>query len=82
MASIRGVGGTPRIKVKTGTSDMNIVGPVWQCPILAYGPGDSLLDHKPNEHVLLDDLDRSTEILTAAIERIAGQLASGRWGGR
>ncbi len=82
MASIRGVGGTPRIKVKTGTSDMNIVGPVWQCPILAYGPGDSLLDHKPNEHVPLDDLDRATAILSAAIERIAGQLASGRWGGR
>jgi LysW-gamma-L-lysine carboxypeptidase len=82
MASIRGIGGTPRIKVKTGTSDMNIVGPVWDCPILAYGPGDSLLDHKPNEHVPLDDLDRATAILTAAIERVAGQLASGRWGGR
>jgi [amino group carrier protein]-lysine/ornithine hydrolase len=82
MTSIRRNGGSPRIKVKTGTSDMNIVGPVWDCPILAYGPGDSWLDHKPNEHVLLDDLDRATDILTAALERVAGKLASGRWGGR
>jgi LysW-gamma-L-lysine carboxypeptidase len=38
LAAIRQVGGTPRIKVKTGTSDMNLVGPAWGCPILAYGP--------------------------------------------
>ncbi len=41
--------------LKLGTSDMNVVGPVWQCPILAYGPGDSSLDHTPEEQIVLDD---------------------------
>ena len=31
LSSIRAAGGKPRIKVKTGTSDMNVVGPVWSC---------------------------------------------------
>lgn len=81
MAAIRAVGGSPRLKVKTGTSDMNLVGPAWGCPILAYGPGDSSLDHTPDERVPLADLDRATRVLTIALERIAGQVASGRWGG-
>ena len=37
----------PGFLVKSGTSDMNVVGPAWNCPILAYGPGDSSLDHTP-----------------------------------
>ena len=41
LRAIRGHGGTPRFTVKLGTSDMTVVGPVWQCPILAYGPGDA-----------------------------------------
>lgn len=81
LASIRANGGGPRIKVKTGTSDMNLVGPEWGCPIVAYGPGDSRLDHQPDEHVMLEDVDRATNILTSVIERISAQLASGRWGG-
>lgn len=45
----------PKHKLKTGTSDMNVVVPVWQCPIVAYGPGDSSLDHTPNEHLSVDE---------------------------
>ena len=56
LRSIRREDGNPRFKLKTGTSDMNVVGPVWDCPMLAYGPGDSSLDHTPEEHV------RSTSI--------------------
>ncbi len=81
LAGIRAVGGLPHIKVKTGTSDMNLVGPAWGCPIVAYGPGDSRLDHQPDEHVLLADVERATDVLTSVIERISAQLASGRWGG-
>ncbi|MBX6341927.1 MAG: M20/M25/M40 family metallo-hydrolase, partial [Thermomicrobiaceae bacterium] len=80
-APTRGVGGAPRLKVKTGTSDMNLVGPAWGCPIVAYGPGDSRLDHTPHEHVDLAELERGVAVLTAAIERVAAQLAAGRWGG-
>ena len=78
LAGIRAAGGSPRIKVKTGTSDMNLVGPAWGCPIVAYGPGDSRLDHQPDEHVLLQDVERATDVLTSVIERISTQLASGR----
>ena len=61
LAGIRQVepAAQPGFVVKTGTSDMNVVAPVWQCPIVAYGPGDSALDHTPNEHLELDEyLDR------------------------
>ncbi len=51
LAAIRAEGLEPAFKVKSGTSDMNVVGPAWNCPIVAYGPGDSSLDHTPNEHL-------------------------------
>lgn len=60
----------PQFKVKTGTSDMNVVGPIWQCPIVAYGPGDSRLDHTPAEHLLLDEYERSIKILKNVLEGI------------
>ena len=57
----------PAFVVKTGTSDMNVVGPVWRCPILAYGPGDSRLDHTPIEHVELDEYWRAVLVLEHAV---------------
>lgn len=70
LASIRAAGTRPRFKVKTGTSDMNIVGPAWGCPILAYGPGDSKLDHTPNEHISVSEYLRGIDVLTGVIERL------------
>jgi len=61
----------PSFVVKSGTSDMNVVGPAWQCPILAYGPGDSALDHTPNEHLLLDDYWRAVQIVAAALQNLS-----------
>jgi LysW-gamma-L-lysine carboxypeptidase len=49
--------------LKTGTSDMNVVGPAWQCPIVAYGPGDSSLDHTPNEHLPVDDYWKAVNVI-------------------
>jgi LysW-gamma-L-lysine carboxypeptidase len=49
--------------LKTGTSDMNVVAPIWKCPIVAYGPGDSSLDHTPNEHLQLDEYWRAVNVL-------------------
>ena len=49
--------------LKTGTSDMNVVAPVWKCPIVAYGPGDSALDHTPNEHLDLDEYWKAVNVL-------------------
>lgn len=67
--AIRAEGGSPRFVHKTGTSDMNVVAPIWECPIAAYGPGDSALDHTPQEHIDLDDYLRAIRLLTNAIAR-------------
>ena len=42
---------------------MNVVGPAWQCPIVAYGPGDSSLDHTPNEHLPLDEFWKAVNVI-------------------
>jgi len=72
LRAIRAEGGRPRFKLKTGTSDMNIVGPAWDCPIVAYGPGDSSLDHTPNEHIEIKEFLRGIDVLARALETLAG----------
>ncbi len=67
LGAIRDAGGKPAFTVKTGTSDMNIVGPAWGCPIVAYGPGDSALDHTPDEHLDLAEYARAIEVLTKVL---------------
>ena len=69
-AAIRGAGGDPRLLRKTGTADMNVFAAVWDCPMVTYGPGDSDLDHAPNEHLPLDEYDRSIEVLIDACQRL------------
>lgn len=65
LAGLRSVDSTEKLGfvVKTGTSDMNVVGPVWQCPIVAYGPGDSSLDHTPNEHLPVDEYLKAVSVI-------------------
>ena len=53
--------------MKSGTSDMNVVGPAWGCPIVAYGPGDSALDHTPGEHILISEYVAAIGVLEAAL---------------
>ncbi len=67
LQAIREQGAEPAFKVKSGTSDMNVVGPIWSCPIAAYGPGDSRLDHTPNEHVDLDEYLQAITILARVL---------------
>jgi len=81
LAAIRESGGQPKLKIKTGTSDMNIVGPAWGCPIVAYGPGDSRLDHTPHEHVSVAELEQAVAVLERALERVVAQIAQQRWEG-
>ncbi|MBU6414215.1 MAG: [LysW]-lysine hydrolase [Planctomycetes bacterium] len=76
--AIRDHGGTPTPKRKTGTSDMNVVNPVWNCPIAAYGPGDSALDHTPNEHISLSEYCKSISVLQGAIEAMGRELVGAR----
>jgi len=70
LSSIRAQGGNPTFVTKTGTSDMNVVGPRWRCPIVAYGPGDSSLDHTPGEHIDLDEYLASIRVLERVLRRL------------
>jgi LysW-gamma-L-lysine carboxypeptidase len=72
LSGIRSQGGEPRFVYKTGTADLNIVAPVWKCPALVYGPGDSSLDHTPNEHIDLEDYSKSVEVLCHVLHKLAG----------
>ena len=67
IRAIRAAGGTPRFKVKTGTSDLNVLVPAWGCPGVAYGPGDARLDHTPEECVSVAELEHAVDVLDRAL---------------
>ncbi len=69
--AIRAGGGQPIFKLKTGTSDMNVVGPSWGDNIVAYGPGDSRLDHTPQEHIVLSEYLQAIDVLERALRELA-----------
>jgi [amino group carrier protein]-lysine/ornithine hydrolase len=70
LAGVRSVDASEKLGfvLKSGTSDMNVVGPRWQCPIVAYGPGDSSLDHTPNEHLPLDEYWRAVQVIDQTLQ--------------
>ena len=70
--AIRRTGGDPRLLRKTGTSDMNVY-QAWGCPMVTYGPGNSDLDHAPDERLELAAFDRSVTVLCDVAETLAGQ---------
>jgi LysW-gamma-L-lysine carboxypeptidase len=70
LAAIRQMGGTPSFSLKTGTADMNVVGPVWNTPIVAYGPGDSALDHTPEERLSIAEYRRAIAVLSEALSHL------------
>jgi LysW-gamma-L-lysine carboxypeptidase len=69
VAAISDAGGRATFKVKSGTSDMNILAPAWGCPMVAYGPGDSRYDHTPMERLVLDDYVRAITVLKGVLAR-------------
>jgi len=68
LSGIRSQGGEPRFVYKTGTADLNIVAPVWNCPALVYGPGDSSLDHTPDEHISLEEYRKAVLVLRDSLK--------------
>jgi len=74
LAAIRAEGGRPAFVTKTGTSDMNVIGPRWRCPIVAYGPGDSAYDHTPEERIQISEFLRAIRVLTGALHRLGSTL--------
>jgi LysW-gamma-L-lysine carboxypeptidase len=43
---------------------------VWQCPAVAYGPGDSDLDHTPQEHILISEYQRAIRVLAEVLRSV------------
>lgn len=52
---------------------MNVVGPAWGPNIVAYGPGDSRLDHTPQEHIQLTEYSHAVDVLELALGELAVQ---------
>lgn len=65
--AIRQNAGDPRLIRKTGTSDMNVFADAWDVPVVTYGPGDSGLDHTPNERIALSDYEQAIDVLTDVV---------------
>jgi LysW-gamma-L-lysine carboxypeptidase len=61
----------PTFLKKTGTSDMNILASKTRIPMIAYGPGDSRLDHTEDEEVVCKDYLDSIKIHVEALKRLA-----------
>lgn len=70
--AIREAGHRPRHTVKTGTSDWNVVADRWNVPTLAYGPGDSALDHTPDEALPWSDYEGAITVW----KNVFGHLAT------
>ena len=73
LRAIRTAGGSPRFTLKLGTSDMTVVGPAWNCPIVTYGPADASLDHTPQERMNLEHYGRAIQILRTSWYRYDGE---------
>ncbi len=69
VGAIADAGGRATYKVKSGTSDMNVLAPAWGCPMVAYGPGDSKYDHTPMERLALADYARAIDVLRGVLRR-------------
>ncbi len=68
IAALRATGAKPTFKNKTGTSDMNVVVPVWGNNIVAYGPGDSRLDHTSQEHIRIAEYTHAIDVLELVLK--------------
>ena len=59
---------------KTGTGDMNILGNTMKIPVVTYGPGDSRLDHTPNEHIEIQEYLNSIKVYRSALIKLSALL--------
>jgi len=73
LNGIRSQGGEPRFVYKTGTADLNIIAPIWKCPTLVYGPGDSSLDHTPHEHIEVEEYAKAVDVLFEGLRKLTSQ---------
>lgn len=68
--SFAAAGIRPRYLVKKGTSDMNTLATTWRnVPMVAYGPGDSTLDHTEHERISAAEYQTARAVLDGAIRQ-------------
>ena len=67
VSSMRDLALAPRYVKKSGSADMNITSRAG-IPTIAYGPGDSSLDHTPNEVIDIADYKRAIAVLKGAVK--------------
>ncbi len=73
LSSIRTQGGKPTFVYKSGTADLNTVGPYWKCPALVYGPGDSKLDHTLDERISLEEFQKAVTVLKDVLTKLTAE---------
>lgn len=57
----------PKFIRKTGTGEMNIFAHEYKIPIITYGPGDPRVSHTDNEHISIEDYQKSINVLKRAL---------------
>lgn len=69
ISSMREQSLAPRFVKKSGSADMNITSHAG-IPTIAYGPGDSSLDHTPDEVISISDYTMAISVLKGAINKL------------
>lgn len=74
-AAVRRVtGGAARLVRKTGTADLNILLPAWPATdAVVYGPGDSSLDHTPEEQIRRSEFAVAVAVLFDVLDAPGGR---------
>ncbi|MCA2003989.1 MAG: M20/M25/M40 family metallo-hydrolase [Candidatus Nitrosotenuis sp.] len=60
----------PALIRKTGTGDMNIIGSLWNVPVVTYGPGDPHASHTIDERVSMSEFLRGIEVIKNTLHHL------------
>jgi len=60
----------PALIRKTGTGDMNIIGTLWNVPVVTYGPGDPHASHTIDERVSMNEYLRGIEVIRNTLHHL------------
>ncbi|WP_268541626.1 M20/M25/M40 family metallo-hydrolase [Candidatus Nitrosotenuis cloacae] len=60
----------PALIRKTGTGDMNVIGTLWNIPVVTYGPGDPHASHTMDERVSISEFLRGIEVIKNTLHHL------------
>lgn len=72
IRAVSRAGMSPRIAVKMGTSDMNLLAGRVSSSIAAYGPGKSELSHTTEEEITYDEIEKGVLVYKEAVKILVG----------